>query len=241
MYCKKTVLAGRTLEIEKYNRWGQAKGRIRGQKVQLSSEEQQKRNEAQAVRKLTWEINENFGPGDYHLTLTYRDPAPEPEEAKKQLAKYLRKLRGAYRKAGAELKYIAVTEYKHQRIHHHLILNRFDSAVISGLWTFGYARSSFLDGTGSYWRLAAYLVKETRKSFSGDAKALAGKRRWTPSKNLKHPEPKVEEVARSGFRKEPSRALKHKGQQYFLDPDRPWEVYVDLAGFEHLIAYYRRP
>lgn len=238
-YCKKTILAGKTLEIEKYHRAGQGKNSIRQPKAQLSSEEQQKRNEALAIRKLTWEINGNFGPGDYHLTLTYRDPAPEPEEAKKQLAKYLRRLRGAYRAAGKELKYIAVTEYKYQRIHHHLIVNRIDLGVLTGLWERGQVRAAILDKTGSYWRLAEYLVKETRRSFSGAPGTLAGKRRWTPSKNLKRPEPKVEEVQSGGYRKEPAKTLKRGGKQYFLDPDRPWERYVDLAGWEHLIAYYR--
>ena len=211
------------MELERYQAYRPRGKKARAPKSEPSSEEQANRNEAAAMRKLTWILNENFSPGDFHVTLTYSGKTPGEEEAKKCLRKYLDKLRGIYRKNGQELRYIAVTEYSYSRIHHHVILNAIDQRLIYGAWKRGRPRYVLLDLNRDYWRLAAYLVKETRKSFG----------------NLKHPEPVVKEV-KSRFRKNPPEKVKYKGVTYYRNPDRPPEYWVEATGWEHSIAYYKR-
>lgn len=225
------------MELERYQAYRPRGKKARAPKSEPSSEEQANRNEAAAMRKLTWILNENFSPGDFHVTLTYSGKTPGEEEAKKCLRKYLDKLRGIYRKNGQELRYIAVTEYSYSRIHHHVILNAIDQRLIYGAWKRGRPRYVLLDPNRDYWRLAAYLVKETRKSFGTGRKP--GARRWIGSRNLKHPEPVVKEV-KSRFRKNPPEKVKYKGVTYYRNPDRPPEYWVEATGWEHSIAYYKR-
>ena len=237
MAYKKIIQAGATLEVERYQAYRPKGKNIRAQKSEPTSEELALRNENAAVRKLTWLLNENFSPGDFHITLTYSGETPGEEEAKSCLQKYLRKLRGIYRKNGQELRYIVVTEYAYARIHHHVIVNQIDQRLIYGAWQRGRPKYVMLDESRSYWRLAAYLIKETRKSFGAGKKP--GAKRWIGSRNLKHPEPVVKEV-KSRFRRNPPEKMKYKGLAYHLDPDRPVEYWVEATGWEHLIAYYKR-
>lgn len=234
---RKIIRAGATLEIERYQAYRPKGKTARAPKSEPTGEGQALRNENAAVRKLTWILNENFGPGDFHITLTYSGETPGEEEAKKCLRKYLKKLREIYRKNGQELRYVAVTEYSYARIHHHVIVNQTDQRLIYGAWRRGRPKYVMLDGSGSYWRLAAYLVKETRKSFGAGKKP--GAKRWIGSRNLKHPEPVVKEV-KSRFRRNPAEEFRYRGACYRLDPGRPSEYWVEATGWEHLIAYYKR-
>ena len=225
------------MELERYQAYRPRGKKARAPKSEPTGEELAARNENAAVRKLTWLLNENFHPGDFHITLTYSGAAPPAEDAKSALQKYLRKLREIYRRNGQELRYIAVTEYSYSRIHHHVILNAIDQRLIYGAWKRGRPRYVLLDLNRDYWRLAAYLVKETRKSFGTGRKP--GARRWIGSRNLKHPEPVVKEV-KSRFRKNPPEKVKYKGITYYRNPDRPPEYWVEATGWEHSIAYYKR-
>lgn len=87
-----------------------------------SREEIQEANMRQAARKLARKINANFKPGDWHVTLTYRDK-PDKETAQEYIANFLDRIRDRYKRRGHPLKYVLVTEYKRKRIHHHIILN----------------------------------------------------------------------------------------------------------------------
>lgn len=237
MYRKRTVQAGKALEVEKYTCYHTEGGkRVRGPKRNPTPEDMQQVNERNAVRKLTWIINENFGPGDMHITLTYRDPAPGETEARGELKRFLRSLRKIYKGAGLELKYISVTEYHGRRIHHHLLINAIDIRKLRGAWERGRPKFTMLDESGSYWRLANYFRKELRQT--GEV-GLA--KRICTSRNLKRPEPVCQEVSSKSFRKEPSPQIKYKGAVYYPDASRPWERYIDEAtGYEHAIFYYRR-
>ena len=172
MYRRRTTRAGKTLEIEKYTCTRMECGkRVRGPKRNPTPEDMKAVNERNAQRRLTWIINENFSPGDIHMILTYQDPAPEKEEAKTELSKFIRELRKIYKKAGTELKYITVTEYHGKRIHHHLLLSAIDTRLLRGAWTRGRPKITFLDESGSYWRLAGYFRKELRRTGEGGEEA----------------------------------------------------------------------
>lgn len=237
MYQKKTIRAGKTLEIEKYTYNRTENGvRVRGPKQNPTPEDMAAVNERNAVRKWTWLINENFGPGDLYITLTYGGPPPTEEEARGELKKYMQKLRKVYRSAGMELKYVAVTEYQGHRIHHHLVINSIDQRLIYGIWARGRPQIKCLDQSSSYWQLASYLRKELRRT------GKAGKaKRMSASRNLKRPEPECREISARSFRKEPSAQVKYKGAVYYPDASLPWEKYIDeVTGYEHYIFYYRR-
>lgn len=225
-YIKKRVEAGRTCEIIKTHSFRYGKKNVQRQRNKNPTREKQKEiNERNARDKLRWLINSNFGENDIHLVLTYRkEVRPDPEEAKHQLANFLRRLREHYKRDGTELKYIAVTEWKGRAIHHHLIINSTDVRQIIKLWKYGKMRPSYLDSTGQYGQLANYLIKETSKTFRAED-SQAGKR-WQQSKNLKKPKITTEIVKAYSWKADPK---PEKG--YYVVPDSVVEGVNDVTGY----------
>jgi hypothetical protein len=228
-YVKKTTRAGMTIEVEKYftTRYHK-KGITRGENKKPTPEKMAIINERNAEKTLRQLINNNFGPGDMHQTLTYKkDQRPDPEESKKELERYLRKVRTLYKRRGHDLKYITVTEYKNKSIHHHLIINMVNSTSVkelNDLWTNGRTRFTYLDETGQYGALAHYLVKETRKTYK--EKGSPSGKRWNPSRNLEKPKIDIEIVMAKEWRKDPSPL-----QGYILESDSIKEGYHDFTGW----------
>lgn len=205
-YVQETVKAGNVTEISKYHtrKYQVPKGK-RNKNTGITTLGQEKINERRAEKKLRLLIYANFREDDLYLTLTYGKEKPEPEEAKTILAKFLRKLRAAYKKAGQVLKYIAVTEYKNKRIHHHLLINQSDHCKkreIERLWGYGYQVAKLYGGTHEDGeRLASYFVKETNNTFNAPDKVHG--LRWVASKNLVHPEPDTKVVKAGTWKKKP--------------------------------------
>lgn len=199
MYKIQTVKTHSVIEVKRYSLRNFSNNAKREIKHNLTPEAMQRINEKNAINKLRWKINANFIPGDIHLVLTYRaELRPCSKCAKKILSKYLRNLRKVYKKVGKELKYICVTEYLNSAIHHHLIINAIDTALISDLWEYGRPWIKILDATGEYSKLAEYFVKETRETFN-DENCVA-KKRWSCSRNLINPEiEKTEEYNNNKF------------------------------------------
>ena len=197
MYYKQTVVAGVTQEIY---RGHVPEGYIkRSGKNKPSKEEIEAGNRKKAESNLRRLINANFGPGDYHVTLTYRkDDRPEEAAAKKSLDKFIRDMKKEYKKAGQQFKYVHVTEYLNKNIHHHIVLNNIPGMDVTGkinkLWPYGYTRLSVLDESGQYKDLAAYLIKETDKTFRTSE---IRKQRYSHSRNLAIPVVTTEKINRS--------------------------------------------
>ena len=187
----------------------------RAAKKNVTSEQVQKNNDRLAVKDLMRRLNANFGPGDFHIVLTY-EVAPTLAQAKKDREGFIRKARKVMAKAGVELKYVAVTEYAHSRIHHHLVINKFDVEMIKALWTLGWVKFSVLDDSGNYAKLAEYLIKETTKTFREPGSMY--KRRYSCSSNLVKPVVKAVEV----------------------DPSKLWEDPEPIAGYYIPKDYIRR-
>ena len=96
----------------------------RSQKLNLTSETQRKLNERNTKRCLTWIIQENFTPNDVFSTLCYPENRyVSPEQGKKDLENFLRRVRYAFNKRGLEFKYVSKTEIgkKNKRVHHHIV------------------------------------------------------------------------------------------------------------------------
>lgn len=201
-------------------------GGARRPKTKPTSEAVRKNNDRLAAKQLTRVINANFYPGDLHTTLTYAEVV-SVEEAQHQLDLWLRRMRREFRKAGKDFRYIAVTEYEHHRIHHHVVMSYIDLPVITTQWSIGRVRCTALDRSRSYRALAEYLIKETQKTFRDPDNST--KRRWKASRNLKRPVVKREWVSVRELWRDPKPL---KGYQ--IDQDSIRHYQNPITGIEHL-------
>lgn len=201
-------------------------GGSRRPKSKPTSEAVRKNNDRLAAKQLTRLINANFYPGDLHATLTYAEVVGV-EEAKHQLELWLRRMRREYKKQGKEFHYIAVTEYEHHRIHHHVVMSYIDLPVITSQWANGRVRCTALDRSRSYSALAEYLIKETQKTFREADNAT--KRRWKASRNLRRPVVKREWVSVRELWRDPKPL---KGYQ--IDKNSVRYYQNPITGLEHL-------
>lgn len=170
-----------------------APGQKREPKRKRTPEEMAKQNLWQKVRYLTWLIELNFNPGDWHVTLTCKkELRPGKEEAPRVIRKFRDKLRKAYKKQGWELKYIITCETGERgAVHWHMIVNECrnertsTATLIRQLWCRGRPYFSPLDDTGDYGQLAAYIVKETKDRIENEEtiETLS----YMPSRNLLRP------------------------------------------------------
>lgn len=203
-YLKHTCYLPHSIEVEEVHssRYGQ-KGYKRASRAKPTKEEMAAVNERNRIKKLRRLIATNFDSDDFHLILTYaKNQRPDPESAKDILGKFLGSLRRAYRRLEKELKYIVVTEYKHTAIHHHVIINGIEGTpkLVKKLWTYGGTHFTPIYPNGDVGELAAYLIKETRKSFK-DADN-PNKLAYSRSRNLKKPVIKTKVVKADTWRKE---------------------------------------
>lgn len=168
-YIKKVTKAGETIEVEKTQSARYGRSIPRGGNKGKTPPDVREVNRRNAIKNLTRIINANFGPGDLHVILTYDDNhlPDDPQEAKKSLEKFERDMRRFYTERDRKFDYIAVTEYKSARIHHHLVIKAIDLKTVMQFWPHGLIRSSVLDMKKEYSALAAYLVKETDRTFRG--------------------------------------------------------------------------
>lgn len=231
MYTKKTYYLKNSIQIEKGHATGKGRHDPRQKRQSPTSEQMKNYNETQAARKLNRKICANFGPGDFHLILTYKPEFRVPEdESRKILKKFLNNLRRDYKKLEAELKYIVTTEWRHTAIHHHIILNKIDQTteLVRKRWTRGRPRFTPLDDSGDYIKLAEYFVKETSaEKIKGREK---GKQSYSCSRNLIIPKPKIEKIRARDFVDEPKPI---KG--YYIIKD---SVVNGISPFGYKYQYY---
>lgn len=215
----------------------------RGKKKNPTSEEVMAHNQRYAERDLSIKLHANFGPGDLHLVLTYSGEEPSKDQAKKNLEKFKRQLAKLYKDQDVPLKWIEVTEYENKRIHHHFVVSQIaDVFKIADIWPHGYVRPTRLDDTGDYRKLAAYLIKETSKTFRNpDAFA---KRRYHCSRTVKVPDARVEEVSiEQVFEPKATKGYQIDQDTVYrginLATDRPYIEYIQLAIDEEPKLYKR--
>ncbi|MDR3363910.1 MAG: hypothetical protein LBS91_03025 [Clostridiales Family XIII bacterium] len=167
----------------------------RGPRSRPSSRAVRELNDQRAARAGAILINHNFSDADFYLTLTYQGEAPGALEARAQIDKFLRSLRDLYGRLGLPLKWVAATEYENKRIHHHLVISGgAGREQVAALWPHGFTRSARLYTHGDYRPLAAYLIKETSKTFREPGAAC--RQRLRHSRNCAMPETRVERVKR---------------------------------------------
>ena len=230
LYRKRVTLAGETMlaEVGPDNREG--KNRNREKRENPTPEAVARYNEKMAEKKLRLLLDANFGPEDFHLVLTYQGTPPSREEAKQELENYFDRLRRLCRKNKTELKYIYVTEWRNKRIHHHIVLSGVSAKDAMKKWPLGRCRFTYLDPSGDYKGLAAYLIKETKVNIR---EGLEGKR-YQPSRNLKQPVVKEKTVKRWN-------RLDKTPKEYKNYALMDWETVVNpITGAVSQYAYYLR-
>ena len=197
----------------------------RGPKRKVTSEAVQKNNDRLAEKKLARILNANFGKGCWHTTLTYAETV-SPEEAQKELKRFIARSRRACRKKDIEFRWLVVTEYKNQRIHHHFITNA-PQELVEDQWKRGHVLARPFDKRKNHAKLAAYLIKETSKTFREEDSPY--KLRYSHSRNLFIPEVRIERVSEKQLFEEPK---PFKG--YYIDQDSVRRYEHPITGLPHL-------
>lgn len=239
--------AGCTIEVINYINKGQRSAALKFERPKKKTKQQmQDANMHQAAKKLARKLNANFKPGDWHITLTYRDEErPSEVEARVILGEFITELRKLYRKAGYMLKWVAVTEWKKKHIHHHMIINEINAGkgktthnFVRKLWA-GRGNPKFIPlyDNGEYTHLADYLIKETDKTFRESKER--GKQRYRCSRNLINPrvetepretknlQPSNEDGIRTPWKQEPKAR-----PGYYLDRDSLFNS-LDKMGYPY--------
>lgn len=159
-----------------------------------TSEQKIKTNERDSARELARRLNANYKSGDCHLVLKYTDERlprdeegkPSYEEAEKELARFIRKYRAAYRKAtGEDPRVVDITAnwnpHKNcpARLHHHIVIEKAGRELAMKIWGEDAVRFEALDNRLDHSDLAAYLVS--------NVKAGPGKKKWHGTRNLIKP------------------------------------------------------
>lgn len=229
-YIQRKIYMRNTIDVERVYSGRYGRAAERGEKKKLTPEAVSRNNERVAVKKLKRLLNANFGPEDFHITLTYcPEERPDKEGAHKCMKSFLGKMKRRYGKRGTEIKYIAVTEYKGKNIHHHIVMNGYlgegenTITLVRECWKCGRARFVPLEENGEYIRLAEYLVKETRNSFR--EKNGPGKQRYTRSRNLIVPKEEVKVMQAKAWKSEPKPP---KG--YYIDKETFFDGYSEVTG-----------
>lgn len=200
----------------------------RRKKENKTSEAQKRVNSRQAVKKLTWEINENFDGTSLYITWSY-DKAKRPDSKKalrEDVERLLRYIRKIYKKEGRSAKYIWVAEVGERGAAHiHMVLNEIDAAKLKKGWNKGWITIKPLDDSGQYRKLAEYFVKYSEKTMH-TCKGFTGKR-YNASKNLKIPQP-VKTTVRS------RNAYSHTieiPRGYYVDKESIAEAWHEVSGY----------
>jgi len=199
-YIRQTIIAGSTAIRSIFTSTGErTPAQKRKARQNLTPEKVQAANLRNAIKKLTAILNANFSDGDYHVTLTYKDE-PSKEDARDALRKFKARMRDRMKRRGMDWKWVAVTEYENERIHHHIVCNREALDMVLSSWGHGHVHHIQLHTDGNYSDLAEYLCKETEKTFR-DADAVA-RQRYDRSRNLIIPEPKNERISKREYEEE---------------------------------------
>ena len=211
----RTYRSGQVGEKIKYFVVGEKPDRLRREtRRELSRTE--KKNRGQALRVLARLINANFTKGDILLGLDYDDKGMDKlrrscrrwmkdgmderdaiqAAARHELTLCLRRAKRAMKKAGIELRYIAVTSDmdgdsgEPVRIHHHLILGREAWGYVAEAWTNGNSADyEYLRGQKDYTPMAEYLLRQVR--------GTKDEKKYVSSRNLVRPAPR-DRMAQSG-------------------------------------------
>lgn len=221
-YIKKTVSCGGNIFVYKYYAFRFGKKVLRGtNKFKTPPCQKEVNRRIQADRNM-WKFLANFKQGDWWVEFTYRQ-GTRPDDidtASEHIQQTCRKLYKRFKRKGIELYYMRMTERGNfGGLHHHIIFrNNFDPGILVELWSYG---KVIIDDVYSenLIKLAEYFAK---------GRKATNDKRYSSSRNLIIPEPKVEIISRSSWAKEPK-------------PKQGYEIYDLHNGYHDVIGYeYQR-
>jgi hypothetical protein len=227
---KEITVAGQTIFVKvKVRKAKKAEGEKRAVKEKATPEQIEKINQKNAERHLAISMNYNLKPGDYHNVFTYSGNLPTKDQMQKDLEKLKRDLTKLYKGKGITLKWYQSTEWKSKRPHHHIVMSGgVDLFEIAKVWGKGFIRPVHLDDTGDYRKLAAYLIKETSKTFREEG--AISRRRYSCSRTVEHPMSNQDEnVSYQEINREPKAP---KG--YYIDPESIFRGRNPITGLAYL-------
>ena len=198
-------------EFKFLGRYG-AKGEKRAAKEKATPEQVARQNQLNKEKKVRRLIKANFTERDYWITLKYpKGERPSIETVKKDMTRFLGRLRRMYKKVGESVKFIYRLEIGSRGgAHVHIILNRAEGIptdlAVQEAWTYGHVNFQHLHETGGYADLAAYLVKPPSVEAQRHIDELPPEERkevikYSPSRNLEKPEPERKEYTHRTMRR----------------------------------------
>ena len=209
-YVHRVVKAGPCVEHKKMQSYRvHTKGATRSPNSGHTSERQARINERAAEERLRWDINANFGHRDLHAVLHYYVKDSTFEEILADKAAFLRNLRTICKKRGITYKAVVVIETKRMTNPHiHVIISRMDPEIITEAWENvprGGGGISFkpMDRRGNHYKLAAYLMKESRSTMERYREIGKRGKRYSKTQNMDKPEITYTAVPASSWRKDP--------------------------------------
>lgn len=191
LYRERRYHCGNYLEVDIFPVFQKQSGR--GKKAKPTSEVQARLNEHNAEQKLIRILNANFTPEDIEIHLTYTDEnLPDtPEEAERDVANYLRRVKRLRKKLELPaLKYVNVPGggIGGTRFHFHITMSGgVERSLLEELWGYGYANARKLQfNENGVEGLGRYVARQ----FTAHKDELPFRKRWSASRNLIIPEPK---------------------------------------------------
>ena len=192
LYRTKTIKSGDMIEAVCFPYTGHRSG-ARAAREHVTRAAQQRVNMRNARRRILRKVQCNFGPGAAFVTLTYAE-MPREEQAEKELDRYLARLRGAAKKDGGKLQYVAVTEISSTgRVHHHILVEGVTRETAERKWRKGFVNSrQYQANPSGFAGLVAYMLKKNSTvRGSNDEDEEIRNRRIRCSKGLKEPRESV--------------------------------------------------
>lgn len=201
-YTTKTIESGNQFEVEIYPAFRANRDIPEFIKVKKEKKEtrqaQKNLNDRNSKKRVMRLVHENFKPGDYWCTLTFRDEdLPGGLEDAERLSKnFFKRINRLRKKKGLDnAKYIYVLEqgtYGTERFHLHMIMNKgLSKDEIEEKWGHGSTTIKTLNyyKDENFIGLCKYIVKD-EETYKKTAFRLKGKKRWGSSKgNLVLPQP----------------------------------------------------
>lgn len=195
-YKEKIYRLGRAIEVEDFHsaRYG-APGDKRIPKKKPTPDQMEKINQYNREKTARRKLRAHFRENDYFITLTYKKDCrpPDMDAAKKDFKRFMRQVRSAYRKAGAEVKWMRNIEVGTKNGWHiHLVLNRIPDTdlIVKKAWPHGKALFRLTYEQGGFTDLAEYITKTPKTD------PRLREVSYSTSRNLPLPEPEVKIYSR---------------------------------------------
>lgn len=228
LYIRKRYIFDGSVEVEEsHNGNYGAPGEKRGKRKKVSPEVIKKQNQWNKEKNIRRLAKWNFKTNDYWITLTYKKEArpPDMKAAKKDIEKFMGKMRRYYKKKDVMFKWMLATEIGSRGgVHHHLIMSRVPDGdlMITKNWTLGGAHIQLLYEQGDFRDLASYIAKQPdeENKFKG--------KRFSRSRNLISKDPEKKIMKRGTFEKEP-----RVPQGYYLDKTSLVEGINPVTGYKY--------